>query len=192
MGLKRGIFLPIYSKDDVNNIDFEQINEQYCQDRADNEYNFLAIAKIVDIKKYRSTLEIILQQEDSKPVEVGDIIKSVLKSDNRNRDNTWRARGLRGRGRRHRGLALRERRNNKKEVLKTKQPLRLGLIYADIDLEVRGRLYRYNMTSLVRQYIMKEADEFDFQIFTGPYSNYNKNRYHNQNQYINSNQYNNR
>ena len=178
-GLNEGDILPIYSKDDLNNIDIGQINREYCQNTADNEYNFLAIVKIVDIEDDKSTLEVILQPPDGQSIQVGDIIKSVNKNSKKKNTGRVRPRTLKGG---NRATALQERRNNREDILRTKHPLRLGFIYADLDFEFGGGFYRHNMGSLVRRHIIKEAEEFDFQIFTGPYNNYNQNQYINHNQ----------
>ena len=179
-GLKEGEILPIYSKYDLENRSFEQFNEQYCQDMQDNEHLFLAVGKITDIEKNKSTLEIILQSEDSRPVQVGDIIKSVSKNDNKNANRRRRrSRTLRGRG--NRASVLRERRNhqNIQNIVKTKKSLRLGFIYANMDLSIGGRISRHNIAPLVRVFIFEEASEFGFQISTGRYNHYNP--YYNQN-----------
>ena len=182
-GLNEGDILPVYAKDDLNKIDIGQVNRQYCQNEVDDEYNFLAIVKIIDIENNKSTLEVILQPPDGQSIQVGDVIKSVNK--NKNRDNVnrrRRSRTLKG----NRARALRERRNNRENIVRAKHPIRLGFIYADLDFEFRGSFYRQSMGSLVRRHIIKEAEEFDFQILFGRYNNYNP--YYNRNPHINYNQ----
>lgn len=170
-GFKEGDILPIYSKKDLSHRNFEERDEQYCQNMQDNEYRFLAIARITEIKDNRSTLEAILQPQDGKSVQAGDIIKSVNKSSNYRDENNRRRRPKTLRGSR---ASTPRRRNNKKYLLRTKQSLRLGVIYADIDLDIRGMIYRHNIASFVRTYLFEEAKEFNFQISTGQYNNYDQ------------------
>ena len=174
-GFEKGDILPIYSKNDLNHKSFEQMDQQYCQNMQDNEYRFLAIARIVDIKDKKSTLKIILRPQDGKSVQTGDIIKSVNRSSDRIDENHRRRRPRILRGNR---ISIPRRRSNKEELLRTKQPLRLGVIYADIDWDMRGRVYRQSIASLVRGYLLEEAEEFDFKISTDQYNNYNQ--HHNQ------------
>ncbi len=173
--LKKGDILPVYSKDDLNNRDFKQVNEQDCQNTANNEYDSLAIARIVDIEDDKSTLEIILQPQGDKSVQAGDIIKSVIKNGNREDNmNNRRRRPRTFRGQGQRASVPQRRRNNREDILRTKQPLRLGFISADVGFVVRGSFYRHNIASLLRQHIIKEAEEFHFQVLIGQYNNYSR------------------
>ena len=186
-GLKDGDILPIYSKDDLNNIKLEQIDEKYCQNIENNEYPILAIAEIVNIEGRKSNLEIVLPPEDGKSIQVGDIVKGMSKG-NIDAEGNKRRQLRRFRGGRSRPLPLRESRSNKEDILKNKKSLRLGIIYGDIEIEVGGFVYRDSIASLLRESVLEEAEEFGFQVFIGSYSmRSSRYRNYNQNQNINYN-----
>ena len=110
-------------------------NNHSCHNIANNEPATLAIAKIVDLNNERSILEIIVQSDDpNRRVEEGDIIKAFRKND------------------------------ENKNRSQAKKLLKLGIIHADIDVEIGGQLHRQNINPLVKEHIFRQAHNFDFKI----------------------------
>ena len=95
----------------------------------------LAIAQIVDIDDKQSILEIIVRSDDpNRLADKGDIIKAFQKND-KNKNHS-----------------------------QTKKLLKLGIIQADIDIEMRGQLHKENIAPLVKEHILRQAHKFNFQM----------------------------